>query len=255
MRRLMQLAFVACACVFVPSTVAHPWRSTSPCKLQTFEGARFTVCSDSDGEMNIEIYSTAPNGQTLRGFRDFERAYPKEARYVRYGMNAGMFDAEGRPIGLLIQRAKVKRPLNRRSGWGNFHLKPNGVFFLGMRNGKNGAFVVPTEAFDAKDVQEATQSGPLLLIDGKLHPAIQHDGESRYIRNAVGIAPNGEPSFVISEDPVSFGKLARFFRDELRSKNALYLDGSVSSLWDPEKNRRDERRRIGPVIIAFEFPE
>ena len=121
----------------------------------------------------------------------------------------------------------------------------------------NGKFeVVPTDKFHPSDtVYKATQSGPMLVIDGKIHPSFAADGTSRYIRNGVGIATNGSPIFVISEDVVSFGKFARFFRDALHVRNALYLDGSVSSLWDPENHRRDERAPLGPMIIASEFPE
>lgn len=91
----------------------------------------------------------------------------------------------------------------------------------------------------------------MLVIDGRLHPAIEPDGQSRFIRNGVGIAPDGTPVFVISEEAVSFGKLARLFRDELRCGNALYLDGSVSSLWDPANHRMDSFSAIGPMVVAL----
>ena len=97
----------------------------------------------------------------------------------------------------------------------------------------------------------ATQSGPMLLIDGKVHPRFDQDGQSRYIRNGVGIAPDGRPLFVISVGAVSFGKLARFLRDRHQVRNALFLDGAVSSLWDPANNRMDSFTELGPMIVAF----
>ena len=57
--------------------------------------------------------------------------------------------------------------------------------------------------------------------------------------------------FVISNEVVSFGKLARFFRDGLHARNALYFDGSVSSLWDPAAGRQDAGVPLGPIIIAL----
>ena len=90
----------------------------------------------------------------------------------------------------------------------------------------------------------------MLVIDGKLHPAFERDGTSRLIRNGVGVA-NGRALFVIASDPVSFGKLARFFRDRLHAPNALYFDGSVSSLWDPPDGRQDTHSQLGPIIVAF----
>jgi prepilin-type processing-associated H-X9-DG protein len=38
---------------------------------------------------------------------------------------------------------------------------------------------------------------------------------------------------------------------ELGCRNALYLDGSVSSLWDPAGNRMDSFAAIGPMLVAF----
>ena len=95
-----------------------------------------------------------------------------------------------------------------------------------------------------------TQSGPMLVIDGKLHPAIDHDGTSKKTRNAVGVDRAGRAHFVISEAPISFGKLARYFRDRLETPNALFLDGSVSQLWDPGRERMDGGPELGPLIVV-----
>jgi uncharacterized protein YigE (DUF2233 family) len=164
-------------------------------------------------------------------------------------MNAGMFGEEGHAIGLLIEGGKQRHAINRREGGGNFHLMPNGVFLV-REDGR--AQVVKSADFKASDdIVFATQSGPMLLIEGKLHPAFEPDGRSRYVRNGVGIAPDGAPLFVISEQPVSFGKLARLFRDGLHARNALYFDGSVSSLWDPANGRQDSFTPLGPMVVVF----
>ena len=164
-------------------------------------------------------------------------------------MNAGMYDEAGRPIGLTIVDGREVHKIALRAGGGNFGMKPNGVFLV-RRDGS--AEIVRSEAFKAdKNVRFATQSGPMLVIDGKLHPAFKPNGDSIYIRNAVGIAPNGKPLFVISTDPVSFGRMARFFRDRLKTRNALYFDGSVSSLWDPANGRMDVVTDLGPIIVAL----
>jgi uncharacterized protein YigE (DUF2233 family) len=90
----------------------------------------------------------------------------------------------------------------------------------------------------------------MLVIDGKLHPKIDPDGESKKLRNGVGVDRQGRAHFVISDEPVSFGKLARYFRDALNCPNALFLDGSVSSLWDPEHGRVDGGPPLGPLIVV-----
>jgi prepilin-type processing-associated H-X9-DG protein len=164
-----------------------------------------------------------------------------------------MFDEEGRAIGLLVEDGKQLRAINRREGSGNFHLMPNGVFLV--RRDGSAAVVTGAAYKHAKDVLFATQSGPMLLVGGKLHPKFDEDGQSRTIRNGVGIAPDGTPVFVISEDLVSFGKMARFFRDALKARNALYFDGSVSSLWNPANGRRDAHVPLGPLVVVLKPAE
>lgn len=205
------------------------------------------MCDAGNGRVEL---IAAGRGQTpIRRLAALETTLGKRAETVAFAMNAGMFDEDGRPIGLAIVGGKQVHALNRRKGGGNFHLLPNGVLFV-RRDGK--AEVASSADYKpSKDIAFATQSGPMLVIDGKLHPAFDRDGQSRYIRNGVGIAPDGKPRFVISEDQVSLGKFARFFRDQLKARNALFFDGAVSALWDPGNNRRDVTVPLGPIIVAF----
>ena len=220
---------------------------SGPCSQQLFEGSRFTVCDPGDGR--IELIAAAAGEPAVRRFDDLQRSLGTRAGDAAFAMNAGMFDDDGRPIGLAIVEGKQVHAINRREGGGNFHLLPNGVFQV--REDGTAEIVPTTEWKPSPDIRFATQSGPMLLIDGKLHPRFQEDGTSRYIRNGVGIAADGRARFVISEDPVSFGKFARFFRDRLGSRNALFLDGAVSALWDPATYRRDLKVPLGPMILVF----
>lgn len=229
----------------VPEAEAQAFNGA--CRQMLFEGSRFTVCSDPGA--SLEIRTAGADSRPLRSFAALEHVLGRRAGDVRFALNAGMFDDEGHAIGLLIERGKALHPLNLRKGGGNFHLLPNGVFLI-RQDGT--AEVVSSRRFEpAPDIAFATQSGPMLVIDGKLHPAFDPDGTSRFIRNGVGIGPDGNALFVISEEPVSFGKLARFFRDALKCRNALYLDGSVSSLWDPANHRMDSFSALGPMVMAF----
>ena len=126
--------------------------------------------------------------------------------------------------------------------------------FLVRKDG-SAAVVTSADHEPSTDIAFATQSGPMLLIDGKLHPRFERDGQSRNIRNGVGIAPDGTATFVISDDLVSFGKLARFFRDRVKAENALYFDGSVSSLWNPPAARRDSFVELGPMVVVLRREE
>jgi len=226
------------------STAPEPQWPASPCRIEVFEATRFTVCDPGSGK--LRLIAAARDETPLRSFADVMTRIP--ADQVAFAMNAGMFDEDGRPIGLAIVDGRQVRAINRRNGGGNFHLKPNGAFLL-RRDGT--ASITTSEEFVASPkIAFATQSGPMLVIDGQVHPKFDPDGESRFIRNGVGIGPHGNPLFVISNEVVSFGKLARFFRDGLKARNALYFDGSVSSLWDPAAGRMDAGVPLGPMIVA-----
>ena len=219
----------------------------APCSQQVFEGDGFTVCDSGDGR--IELVAAAKDQIPVRRLADLETRLGRRAGRVAFAMNGGMFDEDGRPIGLAIVEGRQVHAINRRNGGGNFHLMPNGVFQV-RRDGR-AEIVTSANWKPSPDIRVATQSGPMLVISGKLHPAFDRDGTSRYVRNGVGIAPDGRPRFVISEDAVSLGKFARFFRDRLKCRDALFFDGAVSALWDPANHRRDVTVPLGPMVVAF----
>src|SRR5690606_20511821 len=96
---------------------------------------------------------------------------------------------------------------------GNFFLKPNGVLVITDK----GARVVETSEFQKikERVSLATQSGPMLVHQGKLHPAFNAGSESRLYRNGVCTPTPHEVVFVNSEDPINFHEFATYFKDVL----------------------------------------
>lgn len=164
-------------------------------------------------------------------------------------MNGGMYDLGLNPIGLLVENGRALTPLNRRTGSGNFYLQPNGVFAVD-RAGR--ARVIDSAGWSgiAADIAFATQSGPLLVIRGQLHPAFDPNGTSRYRRNGVGVRADGTVVLAISRREVSFGAFARLFRDALHCPDALFLDGAVSALSGPEGAIVGGTFPAGPVIVA-----
>ncbi|MGZ8347907.1 MAG: phosphodiester glycosidase family protein, partial [Allosphingosinicella sp.] len=136
-------------------------------------------------------------------------------------------------------------------GPGNFHMKPNGVFAVAADGRPR---IVRSQDWRPGSARWATQSGPLLVIGGRLHPRFDADGSSLNIRNGVGVADADTAWFAISETPVSFGRFARFFRDGLGCPDALFLDGTVSGLWDPAALRQDDGYPLGPLVAVFRKP-
>jgi prepilin-type processing-associated H-X9-DG protein len=110
-----------------------------------------------------------------------------------------------------------------------------------------------TEAFARSAIRPdfASQSGPMLVVDGKMHPRFSKSGTSRKVRNGVGIDASGNAIFAISEAPVTFYEFAKLFRDGFKCRNALFFDGSVSSLYASELGRNDALMPLGPMVGAF----
>jgi uncharacterized protein YigE (DUF2233 family) len=251
LRRILLLtALLASAGLCVGAGFAAPPERTPDdpaCWRTSFEGDGFVVCLYRRGQDRFELALDGPRGP-LGSLPALKRHLGAAAVDVRFAMNAGMFEPDQRPVGLFVQAGKVQTPLRTADGSGNFYLKPNGVFVVAT---DGSVRIEETSVFDpGRQVQWATQSGPLLVDGGRLHPRIAENGTSLTVRNGVGVRSPDEALFVISDGPVSFGRLARFYRDALDCPDALYLDGTISSLWAPGLGRLDRRGGLGPLVVV-----
>lgn len=214
-----------------------------------FEGATFTVCKVDLRKDRLELFLTAPDGLPYASFdRLVALGGTAGVPAVGFAMNAGMFEPGLRPVGLFVTGGRELAPLNLKSGKGNFYLKPNGVFAVA-----GGGFVIVDSAkwnAVAGPVRLATQSGPLLVEKGRIHPGFSANSTSLYVRNAVGVLSPNEAYLVISAGPVTFYHLARFMKVGLGCGDALYLDGAVSSIYSPALGRNDSKYKLGPIIAV-----
>ncbi|GJE17455.1 phosphodiester glycosidase family protein [Methylobacterium marchantiae] len=218
----------------------------SPCKAIQSEGETFTVCTVDLRRERVRVFWLGADGLPYSSLSTLgEKVGPK----LSFAMNGGMYDKGQAPVGLYVEEGREMKGVSTANGPGNFHLKPNGIFYVkGERAG-----VAETARYLRQKIKPdfATQSGPMLVIDGKIHPKISTDGPSQKIRNGVGVRDDGRTAvFAISERPVTFGSFARLFKDTLGCANALFLDGSVSSLYAPGINRSDISRPLGPLVGA-----
>jgi uncharacterized protein YigE (DUF2233 family) len=235
-----------------PTPIPSPTQFTGPsaCREVMFEDAALTHCTADPATHRITMANLGPDKQPFGSLSAF--AASVDAATIAFAINGGMYSDDLKPVGYYVENGARQAELDRGDGAGNFYMKPNGVFF-----GTGGAWKVQASDSFFNTVGEqpefGTQSGPMLLVDGKLHPEIQDNGSSKAIRNGVGVDAAGKAHFVISDGQVSFGQIARYFRDEVKVSNALYLDGAVSSLWDPASGRQGGRLdggRVGPIIVV-----
>lgn len=226
--------------------VAQVQAPAGPCRPVTHEGSSYVVCTLDLRRYRLKTFWQRPDGEP---YGSFSRLAEVEKGLV-FAMNGGMYHKDTSPVGLYVENGRELKRANTASGPGNFHMKPNGVFYIaGDRAG-----VVETGRYlrQRPRAEFATQSGPMLVIDGKIHPKISDEGVSRKIRNGVGLRDPQTVVFAISNGAVTFGEFARLFRDELGTSNALFLDGSISSLYAPSVNRADWGLPMGPMIGAVE---
>ncbi len=218
------------------------------CRAVTFRNDGFTVCTFDTTKDKISLFNLDGGGQPFGGFERLSQDLDGKSQQLVFAMNAGMFDTSLKPIGLYVENGRQLKKLNRQNGSGNFALKPNGVFYVAG----NKAGVAESEAFARSGIKAdfATQSGPMLVINGAIHPRLSPGGTSAKVRNGVGMADDHTVVFAISDSFVTFHDFASLFREQLNCHNALFLDGSVSSLYAPELGRSDFLTQIGPIVAV-----
>lgn len=234
--------------LLVVTLIAGAAFADESCRKVMHLGDSYTVCSFDPSIDDIRLFEADDSGRPYGSFGALENSLWSERRYINFAINGGMYEQDQTPVGLYIENGQQRKSLDTGSGWGNFRLLPNGVFYI---QGKT-AGVMETRAFAASGLKPdyATQSGPMLVIDGALHPAFLPDSDSLKIRNGVGVSADGKVIFAVSDGTVRFHDFATLFRDVLGCRNALFLDGSISSLYIPEWKRRDSSFPLGPIIAV-----
>jgi uncharacterized protein YigE (DUF2233 family) len=184
-------------------------------------------------------------GHNITSFQKLKQVVPG----VTYAMNGGIFMSEGlTPCGLMVQEGKMLRSLKiLKRGNDNFSMQPQGIFAI-TKTGK-AEIVAATDA-KPKDYNYATQSSPMLVINGKVNPSLTKS-ESAVIRNGVGILPDGKVILVISKWRVTFQEFARFFIDQ-KCTAAMYMDGAVSESCDYTKELGDPYNAKSVYILIHE---
>ena len=229
-----------------------------------FIGVVFLIHNSSAGNSEFVAYSINLRNQDLKLYWKNEKGVPfrslgalksslsAKGKTLVFAMNGGMYKPDNSPQGLFIEAGELRTILDTTAGTGNFYMKPNGVFYT--TTNRQG-FVCRTEDFRGlANVLYATQSGPMLLINGSIHPAFKEDSKNLNIRNGVGILPNGEVLFAMSKEPVNFYDFALYFQKR-GCKNALYLDGLVSRTYLPAENWEQLEGDFGVIIGVTDLSE
>jgi len=235
--------------VIILSMIAGPTaaNSAATCKILThYNSNDYTICEVSL-EDDLRLFHSDASGKLYGGFGQINDALANENQTLSFAMNAGMYHQDRTPVGLFIEDGQEITAIADGGTYGNFGLKPNGVFCFS----KQHFSVIETNVYRhlKANCPNATQSGPMLVIDGELHSRFLIDATTQYIRNGVGVSADGTRAFfVISDTPVTFHEFGSLFRDHLKTPNALYFDGKVSRLYAPDVDRDDTGFPLGVMV-------
>ncbi|RFC64280.1 hypothetical protein DYI37_08045 [Fulvimarina endophytica] len=217
------------------------------CRIAMAGSVEVILCEVSLRTHDLALRAVDGEG---RPYETFDRAEASLSAKPVLAMNAGMYHEDRRPVGLTIQDGREVKGAVLGTGSGNFSLRPNGVFFV--EDGR--AFVRETERYleESHAPDLATQSGPMLLVEGAVHPRFIPGSDSLYVRNGVGVSEDGRTVYLaLTRKPVNFYDFALFFRDTVGVKDALFFDGQVSSLSYPAGRIDYRRDRLGPMLFVL----
>lgn len=222
-------------------TVSGQQATTLTFRNNTYDIYHVDLTSDS-----IQFFLSDSDFVKLRSLGRLKGFVEQSGHQLLFATNGGMYKKDGSPQGLYIENYKTIIPIDTGSGYGNFYMKPNGIFIVGNHT----AGVIKTEDFTGhwEEARYATQSGPLLVIDGQIHPAFNSNSTSKYIRSGIGIIDKQNIVFAISNQPVNFYEFALLFRDAFKCQNALYLDGAISKMYIKESDRNELEGQFGCMI-------
>ncbi len=239
--RLTTLAFAGAA------TLAAD-EKTLPPGLQslTFRGTPYIVHEVDPKKDDLQMFLKDDKGIYLHNFAALEKYAASKGEKLLFAANAGMFQPDFTPCGLLVQNGNETSPLNTNDGEGNFYMKPNGVFLI---NQKHEARIVNSADYldELSPAVYATQSGPMLVLRGDINPDFNAESKSLKIRSGVGVRADGIAVFALSRQPVSFYDFASLFAHRLKCPNALFLDGDISAFYAPGL-KYNLPQTFGPMI-------
>jgi uncharacterized protein YigE (DUF2233 family) len=195
------------------------------------------------------MYWKDDSGKSFRSLGKLATHLKKKKIDLVFAMNGGMYGSNNSPIGLFVREGIVMRPINRLKGYGNFYLQPNGYFFIDNKN--IPGIALTREYHRDKNLHFATQSGPMLIIDGKINNIFNKESESKYLRNGIGLKDDNTVVFILSSHKVNLYEFSEYFIKE-GCYRALYLDGFVSRALAPYHNHLDFGGDFGVIIGVTE---
>lgn len=218
---------------------------------QDINDKRFITHIVDLNKQQLKFYLQNDNGVNYKNHGHLKKDLKKKNQKLVFAMNGGMYLKDGSPQGLYIENGVTKAKIDTsKNVYGNFYLQPNGIFYITKE--QEGVVCKTTDFKPNSNITYATQSGPMLVIDNKIHPVFVKDSKHFNVRNGVGVLPNGKLLFAMSKDTITLYDFADFFKSN-GCKNALYLDGKISKTYLPKKKWEQLDGYFGVIIAETEL--
>ncbi len=252
-RALVRLALAALASAAAPACAAAQERDDGISFQRLRYATRlFEVVRVDLDRADVKLYWRDERGRPFGSLAALDRWLAGRGETLLAATNAGIFYRTREPAGLHVERGNALRPLNRSDdppageGEGNFFAIPNGVFYIAA---DGTAHIRETQgaALALRQMREATQSGPLLLRHNRPHRLI---GNPTVSRNAVAVCGPKRIALVLAPEGASIREVALFIRNQLRCRDALYLDGTISGLRVPSARVDRDGEYVGIIGVT-----
>ncbi len=166
----------------------------------------------------------------------------------------GFYDNGGNHIGLLQKEGQQISGIDiASSGKGNFYLVPNGVLSFDSLTIQ----ITESKEYNTRTLQEenSIQSGPLLIMNGKLHPKLNLFSPNKHGRSAIcTITQNNERFilFVTALDPVNMYTFSVLIKQRFNCDFALLVgSGNTCTNFSPSRSSCDIPSRPWYLVATY----
>jgi uncharacterized protein YigE (DUF2233 family) len=183
------------------------------------------------GGAELQLYWKKEDGTALKTFEELRTWLERKSKKLLFAANGGIYrdSPSFAPIGLHVENGKSLMRLSMARNCGNFCWY-SGVFLIE----NNLALILPRENAVTRDFSKsrlAFQSGPLLMRSGTLEGSWSRSSYNLNRSAVCTTARAGQVLFALVTDSTNFYEFFEVLK-EAGCRDALFLDGNVSSFYD-----------------------
>ena len=120
--------------------ISYAQENAETCAAKSYLGNDYTICRFNPSVSDIRLFHKSEVGEVYGSFDAVNAALSSTGEQLSFAMNAGMYHKDRSPVGLYIEAGRQLQKINTNKGPGNFHMLPNGVFWLTQYEDSDAAY-------------------------------------------------------------------------------------------------------------------